>query len=334
MNRKLQSWILLPLLFLFLGQQFYSCKKVDLERTAFVKTGQVTNVTSTTAQVAGTIVDMGEGSVTEYGFAVNNQNFPVTGSAKLGDYSTTITGLSPGTQYSVKSYLKSGGEIIYASASSLFTTLNISPTNAWLHYDNGENFDGIGMNAGGDFDVAIRFASSDIAEYNGWQITKIKFFPKVGSPIVYSLEILTGSTVPTLDYSQELSSVSVDQWNEITLNESFTIDASTDLWVGYWVQNQPALTYPVGCDQGPAVAGKGDMISVDGLASWNSLSTLVPTLNYNFNIQIYVIDQTGIEKQMVIGEKPAPFRIPFTSGGLSNNSFGWKWPLCPIESNS
>lgn len=322
MNRKLQTWILLPLLFLFLGQQFYSCKKVDLERIAFVKTGQVTNVTSTTAQIAGTIVDMGEGLVTEYGFTVNNQNFPVTESAKLGDFSTTITGLSPNTQYSVKSYLKSGGEMIYASTASLFTTLDITPTNTWLHYDDGANFDGIGMNAGGDFDVAIRFAPSDIAEYDGWTITKIKFFPKVGSPIVYTLEILTGATVPTLDYSQEVSSVSVDQWNEITLNSPFVIDASTDLWVGYWVQNQPALTYPVGCDQGPAIAGKGDMISVDGLASWSSLSALVPSLNYNFNIQIYVIDQTGIEKQMVIGEKPAPFRIPFTSGGLNNNSFG------------
>jgi hypothetical protein len=322
MKRKLLYQIFLGLLFIVLVQPFNSCKKVDLERTAFIKTGQVTNVTSSSAQVTGIIVDMGEGTITEYGFVVNDLSFPVTGSAKLGDYITTITGLNPSTQYSVKGYLKSGGEIIYASASSLFTTLNISPTNAWLHYDNGENFDGIGMNAGGDFDVAIRFAPSDIADYDGWKITKIKFFPKVGLPIVYTLEILTGATVPTLDYSQDLSSVSVDQWNEITLNESFTIDASTDLWVGYWVQNQPALTYPVGCDQGPAVAGKGDMISVDGLASWSSLSALVPSLNYNFNIQIYAINQAGIEKQMSIGEKPDQFRIPFTSGDLSNNSFG------------
>jgi hypothetical protein len=61
---------------------------------------------------------------------------------------------------------------------------------------------------------------------------------------------------------------------------------------------------------------------VDGLASWSSLSALVPSLNYNFNIQIYAINQAGIEKQMSIGEKPDQFRIPFTSGDLSNNSFG------------
>jgi hypothetical protein len=330
MKRKLLYRIFLGLLVIVVAQPFNSCKKVDLERTAFVKTVGYSDVKISSARVNGQVIDLGENEVIEYGFAystsgeptVNNQVAIIPGGATLGDFSATIAGLNPNTQYFVRGYLKFTDEVIYAASSLSFTTLDAAPTNAWLHYDNGENFDGIGMNAGGDFDVAIRFAPSDIAEYDGWTITKIKFFPKVGSPIVYTLEILTGATVPTLDYSQELSSVSVDQWNEITLNTPFIIDASTDLWVGYWVQNQPALTYPVGCDQGPAVAGKGDMISVDGLASWSSLSTLVPTLNYNFNIQIYVIDQTGIEKQMVIGEKPAPFRIPFTSDGLNTNSFG------------
>ena len=140
--------------------------------------------------------------------------------------------------------------------------------------------------------------------------------------MVYTLEILTGANVPSLDYSEEVPTIAADQWNEVTLATPFTIDASADLWVGYWVQNQQALTYPVGCDDGPAAAGRGDMISEDGLASWSSLSTLVPDLNYNFNIQVYIVSQTGIEKQITIGEKPAPTRIPFVSRELNSVSFG------------
>jgi len=330
MNLKLHIRILSGLLFLFLAQQFYSCKKVDLERTAFVKTGQVANITATSALVYGSIIDLGSNAVTEFGLAystspeptVNNQVALASGSAALGEYSVAITGLSANTQYFVRSYLKSGGSVVYATTSSSFTTQSVNPGNSWLHYDDGTNFDGIGLNAGGDFDVAIRFAPSDISAYNGWKITKIRFFPKIGSPIVYTLEILTGADVPGLNYTQEVPSPIIDQWNEVTLSTPFTINASTDLWVGYWVQNQQAGTYPVGCDAGPAVAGKGDMISMDGLGSWYSLSTIAPSLNYNFNIQVYIVSQTGIEKQLLIEEKPVTKRIPATSGSYNSNSFG------------
>ena len=330
MKRKLLYQVFLVFFLIYSAQLFNACKKVDLQRTAFVKTVAYSDVKITSATVSGQIVDLGEEQVIEYGFAystggepqISNQVAIIPGAAKLGDYSATIAGLNPNTQYFVRSYLRSNDGVLYAPSTLSFTTKPDNPTDAWLHYDDGVNFDGIGLNAGGDFDVAMRVEPTDLAGYDGWKITKIKFFPKVGSPVVYTLEILTGANVPSLDYSQEVPSITVDQWNEVTLTTPFTIDASADLWVGYWVQNQPVLTYPVGCDDGPAVAGRGDMISVDGLASWSSLSTLVPELNYNFNIQVYAVSQTGIEKQITIREKPAPTRIPFVSRELNSVSFG------------
>ena len=323
MKRKLLYQIILSLLFVFVAQQFNSCKKVDLERTALVKTNSVTDVTANSATVSGTIVDLGEGQVTEYGFSINDQLFPVTAAAKLGSYSATLTGLNESTQYAAKSYLKSGGKEVYGENIS-FTTKSINPSNSWLKYDDGENFDGLGLNAGGDFDVAIRFTPTLLAPYDGWKITKIKFFPKVGLPVAYSLEIYDGTDISTLTlkHLQDVTNPTINAWNEITLNTSFTINAANELLVGYWVQNSAAATYPAGCDAGPAVAEYGDLISVDGGTTWYSLSTAAPALNYNWNIQVYVVSPGGIEKQLSVEEQPAPVRVPFVAREFNSNLFG------------
>ena len=54
--------------------------------------------------------------------------------------------------------------------------------------------------------------------------------------------------------------------------------------------------YPAGVDQGPAITGKGDLISVDG-SPWQALS-FNPDLDYNWNLQIYVSNAKGEEKML------------------------------------
>jgi hypothetical protein len=174
-------------------------------------------------------------------------------------------------------------------------------SDTWLYYDNGLNFTGISANSGGDFDIAIRISSSDLTDYDGYLIDQVKFYPLEGYPATYSVEIWEGNEPPTLVKIQDVSVYS-DMWNTTYLDEDVYVDASKDLWVGLWVQDYPSGTYPAGCDEGPAVTGKGDLYSVDGGLSWSSLSS-TDGLDYNWNLEVYVtapiLKKSGLESEQI-----------------------------------
>ena len=174
-----------------------------------------------------------------------------------------------------------------------FTKTEIEvPVNDWLHYDNGNNYTGISANSGAYFDIAIRFSASQLANYEGFLISKVKFFPVEGYPAIYSITIWDGGDFPTLLHVQPVTSVIAGFWNEVTVDDIFYVDASQDLWIGIWIQDYPAGTFPAGCDSGPAVAGKGDLYSIDDGASWSSLYN-ADDLNYNWNLQVLLTGMSG-----------------------------------------
>jgi hypothetical protein len=158
-------------------------------------------------------------------------------------------------------------------------------TGEWIHWDDGENYNSIGLTEGGSFLVASRWAVTDLVAYDGMYLTKIAFYPR-GATTDYALKVWTGENAGTLVLDQPLGVVVINQWNTVVLTTPVQIDATQELWFGYEV-NHPAGEYPAGSDAGPAIAGKGDMISLDGVA-WDPLSVLNPALNYNWNLQGWV----------------------------------------------
>lgn len=171
----------------------------------------------------------------------------------------------------------------------------------WLHYDDGVNYDGIYANSGGNFDIAIRFSASELSPYDGFRISKLKFYPKVGYPAVYYITIWSGAEPPALLKVQEVSIIA-ETWNEATYDAAFYVDASSDMWFGVWITNYPAETYPAGCDNGPAIVGKGDLFSPDDGSTWYSLYTANSDLNYNWNLQVFVTNQYGKSVSLVPSE--------------------------------
>ena len=162
----------------------------------------------------------------------------------------------------------------------------------WLHYDSGENDDGIGTGGASVFDVAMKLDSGTMYNYAGMQITSVKVWPRSANT-TYTLRIWTGidgvMAPTTLAYEQPFTPTVYNAWNEITLNTPFPITGTQAIWVGY--NNNVAVVdaatddyYPAGCDGGPAVVGFGDLIS---LGTWQSMATAY-NLNYNWNIQAYV----------------------------------------------
>jgi hypothetical protein len=79
-------------------------------------------------------------------------------------------------------------------------------------------------------------------------------------------------------------------YNEITLTNPVTINTSQELWMAYQLQTSQYNQYPAGCDAGPHVAGKGDLMFFNG--AWSNLYDLTSgKYNANWNIEGFV--ETG-----------------------------------------
>ena len=154
----------------------------------------------------------------------------------------------------------------------------------WIHYDDGVNSDAIGTGAAADFDVAIRYVPSQLANYDGWAVKKIKFFPNEPA-CSYSLRVWSGANAANLIVDQPVASPTIGAWNEVEVTSLPQIDASQELWIGY--RCNTSTGYPAGVDAGPCVApGSSDLITLDGIL-WESISA-VYGLDYNWNIQAFV----------------------------------------------
>ena len=271
-----------------------SCTKIDLTRIAVIDTGPVSNVEQTSANANGNIIDLGS-NLTDHGFCWSRDSLPTISdyvksggeTSNTGEFSMSISGLQQNTDYRIRSYIKDDAGVTYGD-SQYFTTLG-GIIAEWLHYDDGTNYDGIGYIQGGSWDVAIRFPADDIQGYAGSRITKVKFFPLEGSTTEYYVTIWEGNDPPDLMLYEYVDNINIGGWTEYILSNPYFINTSRDLWVGYWIVNQPSDTYPAGVDNGPAITESGDMFSNDGGDTWSALSQIdPPNLDYNWNIQFYI----------------------------------------------
>jgi len=162
----------------------------------------------------------------------------------------------------------------------------------WIHWDDGANGSSIGLTNGGTFYVASHWMPADLAPYNGQYITKIKYYHYEDATATFVIKVWKGSNASTLLLTQSVANSVVGEWNEVTLNNPVPIDANAELWFGYKVTHE-ADSLPAGTDAGPALATRGDMISLYG-TTWESMS-LEYGLDYNWNLQALVtyLDDDG-----------------------------------------
>jgi hypothetical protein len=160
----------------------------------------------------------------------------------------------------------------------------------WIQWETGINTgNGAGLNNGGTFYVASRWTPADLVNYAGLTINQISFFPYEDPDAEFELMIWTGEDASTLVMSQFVESYNVNEFNNVELENPVIIDDSQELWFGYSITHEPGHM-PAGHDNGPAVIGYGDMISLDGVA-WQSASGWSDT--FNWNLAAYV-SPTGV----------------------------------------
>jgi len=173
---------------------------------------------------------------------------------------------------------------------------------------------GIGTNSAIVFDVAHRFAQSDLTAHQGGSVTQVKFVPNYAD-CVYTVKVWTGGSATnagTLVSSQVVPTVELGAWNLVVLNTPVPIPTTGDLYVGYEVNTQG--DHPAGCDGGPVVEGKGNMMYFNG--QWTTLTALAASLTYNWLIQTFVADAPTL-KAVELTPIPEHQQISYTSDPLS-----------------
>jgi len=161
------------------------------------------------------------------------------------------------------------------------------PTGEWITWCDTASAlsDGIGTDQPAVFDVAHRYDTTDLLDYQGSTLTHIQFVPNEAN-CTYTIKVWTGGSAAApgaMVHSQVATDLTIGQWNTVELSSPIPIPAAAELWFGYEVDTTTG--YPAGCDAGPEVAGKGNMINFNG---WDELTGLNEALTYNWSIQGYV----------------------------------------------
>ncbi len=153
---------------------------------------------------------------------------------------------------------------------------------------------GVGTNSPVIFDVAHRYTQTDLASIAGGLITKIKFVPNYLN-CVYTVKVWTGgssTSAGNLVSSQVVANFIENDWNLVVLDNPVPVPAIGDLYVGFEVDTQG--DHPAGCDNGPVVEGKGNMMYFEG--EWTTLTTLNASLTYNWSIKTFVADGAAMKE--------------------------------------
>lgn len=153
----------------------------------------------------------------------------------------------------------------------------------YLQYDNGENFQSIGLTGGGTFAVAAKWEPDQLISNTGNFVSAIGFYPTTEISN-FTIKIWKGNNSDSLVVSQPVTDYNPYEWNDFFLSNPVEIQENTTYWLGYEV-DQPDQEFPAGTDAGPAVSGFGDLVSLDG-QTWESLSSY--GLDFNWNIRAFV----------------------------------------------
>jgi len=166
------------------------------------------------------------------------------------------------------------------------------PIEEWIQYDDGTN-DGnaIGLEGGGAFEVSAYWPASSMAAYTGFTLTEVEVY--INDPTTTAMIKIYGAgtaTVPGALLAEKSFDGTAASWITVVLDSPVMITGE-DMWIGYYGDAPATGAYFAGCDPGPAIAGFGDMLSMDGI-TFESMY-IAYDLDYNWNIHGFLTNTDG-----------------------------------------
>lgn len=143
------------------------------------------------------------------------------------------------------------------------------------------------------------WSASDIAPLANKTLQEVQFAPVRGA--TYSLLITQGNR----KYTQEITNSAYGKLNSIPLKTPFTIGSRGSLVVAVFVSKYDKDEYPAYCDSGPAVTGKGNLVSTDGV-NWKYLS------DDDFNVNFFLAAVITSEERTVASQSHSEQDINIT----------------------
>ncbi|MDR1330524.1 MAG: T9SS type A sorting domain-containing protein, partial [Tannerella sp.] len=128
------------------------------------------------------------------------------------------------------------------------------------------------------------WTKEDIGALHRRTITAVRFMPVRNNS--YKIHIAQGDRT----YTQDVAAPAYRETNTVALSRPFVINGNSSLIVSIFADNPQG--YPAYCDPGPAISGKGDIYSYDGV-KWESMYRSDPDFNMNFFIAAVVSSAEG-----------------------------------------
>lgn len=192
-----------------------------------------------------------------------------------------------------------------STAPSISLTDQLTRNSTWLTWANNID-DGIITTAAFDDIIFVqRFTTSDLAAYNGFQLSQIAFYVENSSSYPpsgnYSIKVYQGGSYSsgtsmnpgTLIYSQSVPSLTYDDLTYVTLNSPITINASQELWFGVEITNIDAYSYMMGFDNTSTNTGKGAIYYDSEDMAWYDINSVTSLDVSAWAIEAYAVDPNG-----------------------------------------
>jgi hypothetical protein len=165
------------------------------------------------------------------------------------------------------------------SSVSLGWTPPVTIGTGWLHYDGDTVGLSIGWGGALEFDAAIRYPASVLADYAGSSLQAVRVWPSAAGTC--AVRVWTGGNAEApgqLVVNQPFTPV-LNTYNTVVLTNPVLISSAQELWFGCHSAGSVSM------DAGPAANGLGNMLGM--MDNWLSMLELNPSFNGNWKIQGY-----------------------------------------------
>ena len=135
-----------------------------------------------------------------------------------------------------------------------------------IGWSTGRNYSSAGLPSGGAYYAGMRFTPADMQTVRNMCISYVEVFIDTPPDALFLLIYEENKLV----YQQFVTEFRQEYFNKIKLDTPLQINVDKDLKVVLYVEHN-SISTPIGFDEGPAVDGKGNLFSKDGV-TWSTIN--------------------------------------------------------------